>query len=146
MDHLQRGSLKLDCIKHVVLDEADEMLDMGFAKVPHTKIQLATKTQIHTTHTIVLWRFVDFISTRSITSFFKLFVACHDSLLLFFILLFFMCVLAVLIFAFTGHRGDIGLCGDGQRASFAVQRHHPHVDQPDGAAILEGPDPIGRRF
>ncbi|MGD1816389.1 MAG: DEAD/DEAH box helicase [Pleomorphochaeta sp.] len=29
-DHLKRGSLKLDKIKFVVLDEADEMLDMGF--------------------------------------------------------------------------------------------------------------------
>lgn len=30
MDHLKRGSIKLDNIKYVVLDEADEMLDMGF--------------------------------------------------------------------------------------------------------------------
>ena len=30
MDHLQRGSLRLDRIKMVVLDEADRMLDMGF--------------------------------------------------------------------------------------------------------------------
>ncbi len=30
IDHLQRGSLKLDQVKYVVLDEADEMLDMGF--------------------------------------------------------------------------------------------------------------------
>lgn len=29
-DHLKRGSLKLNKIKFVVLDEADEMLDMGF--------------------------------------------------------------------------------------------------------------------
>jgi ATP-dependent RNA helicase DeaD len=31
VDHLERGSLKLDELKVVVLDEADEMLDMGFA-------------------------------------------------------------------------------------------------------------------
>lgn len=31
-DHLERGTLKLDNVRHVVLDEADEMLDMGFAK------------------------------------------------------------------------------------------------------------------
>jgi ATP-dependent RNA helicase DDX21 len=31
-DHMERGSLKLNNVKHVVLDEADEMLDMGFAK------------------------------------------------------------------------------------------------------------------
>ncbi|MFN2537717.1 MAG: DEAD/DEAH box helicase [Mycobacteriales bacterium] len=31
VDHLERGSLKLDALQTVVLDEADEMLDMGFA-------------------------------------------------------------------------------------------------------------------
>ena len=31
IDHLERGTLKLDGIRHVVLDEADEMLAMGFA-------------------------------------------------------------------------------------------------------------------
>jgi ATP-dependent RNA helicase DDX21 len=31
LDHLSRGSLKLNNVKHVVLDEADEMLNMGFA-------------------------------------------------------------------------------------------------------------------
>ncbi len=30
LDHLRRGTLKLDRVKIVVLDEADEMLDMGF--------------------------------------------------------------------------------------------------------------------
>ncbi len=32
MDHIRRGSLKLGQISTVVLDEADEMLDMGFAE------------------------------------------------------------------------------------------------------------------
>lgn len=32
LDHLRRGSLKFDGIAVVVLDEADEMLDMGFAE------------------------------------------------------------------------------------------------------------------
>jgi ATP-dependent RNA helicase DeaD len=31
IDHLERGTLLLDAIRTVVLDEADEMLDMGFA-------------------------------------------------------------------------------------------------------------------
>jgi ATP-dependent RNA helicase DeaD len=30
MDHMRRGTLKLDTVKMVILDEADEMLDMGF--------------------------------------------------------------------------------------------------------------------
>jgi len=30
MDHLERGTLDLSAIRHVVLDEADRMLDMGF--------------------------------------------------------------------------------------------------------------------
>ncbi len=30
IDHLERGTLKLDLLRHVVLDEADEMLRMGF--------------------------------------------------------------------------------------------------------------------
>ncbi len=30
LDHLQRGACKLDKIEHLVLDEADRMLDMGF--------------------------------------------------------------------------------------------------------------------
>lgn len=30
MDHIDRGTLKLETIKTVILDEADEMLDMGF--------------------------------------------------------------------------------------------------------------------
>ena len=32
LDHLRRGTLKLDAVKVLVLDEADEMLDMGFAE------------------------------------------------------------------------------------------------------------------
>jgi ATP-dependent RNA helicase RhlE len=30
LDHLERGTVKLDAIRHLVLDEADRMLDMGF--------------------------------------------------------------------------------------------------------------------
>ena len=30
IDHLDRGSLKLDSLEYFILDEADEMLNMGF--------------------------------------------------------------------------------------------------------------------
>ena len=32
LDHIQRRTLKLDCIKFLVLDEVDRMFDMGFSK------------------------------------------------------------------------------------------------------------------
>ncbi|CAA9347200.1 MAG: DEAD-box ATP-dependent RNA helicase DeaD (CshA), partial [uncultured Gemmatimonadaceae bacterium] len=32
LDHIRRGTLPLDSLTTVVLDEADEMLDMGFAE------------------------------------------------------------------------------------------------------------------
>ncbi|MEO8247216.1 MAG: DEAD/DEAH box helicase [Chloroflexota bacterium] len=32
VDHLKRGTLRLDGVRYVALDEADEMLDMGFAE------------------------------------------------------------------------------------------------------------------
>jgi ATP-dependent RNA helicase DeaD len=32
IDHLERGTLRLDAVRTVVLDEADEMLDMGFVE------------------------------------------------------------------------------------------------------------------
>ena len=30
LDHLRRGSLTLDHVRYIVLDEADRMLDIGF--------------------------------------------------------------------------------------------------------------------
>ena len=41
MDHLSRGSLKLDQLKMVVLDEADRMLDMGFREDIETILKQA---------------------------------------------------------------------------------------------------------
>jgi len=41
MDHLDRGSLKLDAIHTVVLDEADRMLDMGFREDIETILKQA---------------------------------------------------------------------------------------------------------
>src|SRR3954464_12860254 len=41
LDHLRRGSLVLASVKVVVLDEADEMLDMGFAEDIETLLREA---------------------------------------------------------------------------------------------------------
>lgn len=40
LDHLRRGSLRFDQLRMVVLDEADEMLDMGFAEELEAILQL----------------------------------------------------------------------------------------------------------
>jgi ATP-dependent RNA helicase DeaD len=39
LDHIRRGTLKLDQVRTVVLDEADEMLDMGFVEDIETILQ-----------------------------------------------------------------------------------------------------------
>ena len=47
MDHMNRGSLQLDALKGLVLDEADEMLNMGFAEsVEWVLTQLPAERQI----------------------------------------------------------------------------------------------------
>ena len=48
MDHIKRGSLRLDNVRTVVLDEADEMLDMGFAEDLEAILE-ATPTERQTT-------------------------------------------------------------------------------------------------
>ncbi len=45
LDHLNRGSLKLDAVRMVVLDEADEMLDMGFAEDIEAILKLVPATR-----------------------------------------------------------------------------------------------------
>ncbi len=47
MDHMRKGTLKLESLKHLVLDEADEMLRMGFIDdVEWILSQLPTERQI----------------------------------------------------------------------------------------------------
>src|SRR5215210_5196659 len=41
LDHLRRGTLDLGALKYVVLDEADEMLDMGFIEDIETILEAA---------------------------------------------------------------------------------------------------------
>ncbi|MDG2219272.1 MAG: DEAD/DEAH box helicase [Acidimicrobiales bacterium] len=43
IDHIRRGSLALDAIRTVVLDEADEMLDMGFTEDIETILETTPK-------------------------------------------------------------------------------------------------------
>lgn len=43
MDHLKRGTLKLDYIEFMVLDEADEMLNMGFLEDVQTIMEATAK-------------------------------------------------------------------------------------------------------
>ncbi len=45
IDHLQRGTLKLDRLAHLVLDEADEMLRMGFIDDVETVLQQTPPTR-----------------------------------------------------------------------------------------------------
>lgn len=40
-DHIERGNLDLSKLKHVILDEVDQMLDMGFAEIVDTILQNA---------------------------------------------------------------------------------------------------------
>jgi ATP-dependent RNA helicase DeaD len=46
IDHLKRGSIKLDKVRHLVLDEADTMLDMGFIEDIEFILDLTPKQKI----------------------------------------------------------------------------------------------------
>jgi len=46
IDHLKRGSIRLDDVKYVVLDEADTMLDMGFIEDIEFILELTPKNKI----------------------------------------------------------------------------------------------------
>ena len=46
IDHLKRGSIKLNNVKHVVLDEADTMLDMGFIEDIEFILDLTPKQKV----------------------------------------------------------------------------------------------------
>ena len=43
LDHLERGTLSLEKVQHIVLDEADEMLKMGFVETVETIIKKGPK-------------------------------------------------------------------------------------------------------
>jgi len=45
LDHLKRGTLKVDELRTLILDEADEMLSMGFAKELNAIVEFLPKTR-----------------------------------------------------------------------------------------------------
>lgn len=45
IDHIERGTLKLNNVSHVILDEADEMLNMGFAQDVKSILDHTPKTK-----------------------------------------------------------------------------------------------------
>lgn len=45
LDHLKRGALKIDRLRYLVLDEADEMLDRGFARDVERILSLTPKSR-----------------------------------------------------------------------------------------------------
>ncbi|MEX3618459.1 DEAD/DEAH box helicase [Paenibacillus glucanolyticus] len=46
LDHIERGSLSLDRISHLVIDEADEMLNMGFIEQVQSIIQALPRNRV----------------------------------------------------------------------------------------------------
>ncbi|RKL66100.1 RNA helicase [Salipaludibacillus neizhouensis] len=46
MDHIERGTLELDQVKYLVIDEADEMLNMGFIEKVETILQALPENRV----------------------------------------------------------------------------------------------------
>jgi len=46
LDHIERGSIKLDKVKYLILDEADEMLSMGFIEQVEDVIKAVPKNRV----------------------------------------------------------------------------------------------------
>eukprot|EP00658_Telonema_sp_P-2_P076284 TRINITY_DN6651_c0_g4_i1.p1 TRINITY_DN6651_c0_g4~~TRINITY_DN6651_c0_g4_i1.p1 ORF type:complete len:664 (+),score=142.29 TRINITY_DN6651_c0_g4_i1:50-2041(+) len=56
MDHMNRGRLHLDALRYVVLDEADQMLNMGFAEDIEVILKgVANEDPSHNTHQTLLY-------------------------------------------------------------------------------------------
>ena len=75
-DHLQRGTLNLRKVKFVVLDEADEMLDIGFlpairrilSRTPRSRQTALFSATMPTTIKRLIWQFMDDPETFSVDS------------------------------------------------------------------------------
>ena len=67
VDHLARGTLDLDSIEVVVLDEADEMLDMGFAEDLDAIVTATPPTRQTVLFSATLPRRIDQLAARYLT-------------------------------------------------------------------------------
>ncbi len=57
LDHMNRGNLRLDAVHTLVLDEADEMLNMGFVKdVTHIVEATPADRQLHGSISMTRWK------------------------------------------------------------------------------------------
>ncbi|WP_064094054.1 DEAD/DEAH box helicase [Rossellomorea aquimaris] len=54
LDHIEKGTLTLDCLKYLVIDEADEMLNMGFIDQVESIIQELPKDRVTFTFSATL--------------------------------------------------------------------------------------------
>jgi ATP-dependent RNA helicase DeaD len=68
LDHLRRGTLQLDAIVAVVLDEADEMLDMGFAEDLDAILSATPKTRQTALFAATMAPRIAFIAERHLQS------------------------------------------------------------------------------
>ena len=68
MDHLGRGSLALDSLEVVVLDEADEMLDMGFAEDIEAILEQAPAERQTTLFSATLPRRISYLADRHLNN------------------------------------------------------------------------------
>ena len=68
LDHLRRGTLKLDAVAALVLDEADEMLDMGFAEDLEAILSATPKARQTSLFTATMASRIAFIAERHLQS------------------------------------------------------------------------------
>ena len=79
MDHIQRGTLVLDNIQIVVLDEADEMLDMGFAEDIEAILESTPSTRQTVMFSATLPPRINGISKRHLNDPLKIQIGLGDS-------------------------------------------------------------------
>uniref|UniRef100_A0A8C4Y9R8 RNA helicase n=1 Tax=Gopherus evgoodei TaxID=1825980 RepID=A0A8C4Y9R8_9SAUR len=83
-DHLQNGKLDLSKLKHVVLDEVDQMLDMGFAEQVEDILRVAYKKDTCCFHILIskMGIMLSYFFVKHIDIIFWPFIHCHNNLVL----------------------------------------------------------------